>query len=197
MNQVITLYTGGLDFSGPVEEYFISGGKTVVDTCINLTGFALVGGPASQVRQSKAAEPLRSFREASYGSPIERPKLRCPRQTIKQGCCKGGGGMAWRLRGTATVENVTPSPRSYSCLRTVYYTHGHPTPRSPLVHSIPLGLTYSRALRGANVRIIKRRCRRCRSSTCRTSARCLWSSSPSRSGRRRSSGCTPSRSPFR
>lgn len=47
--QVITLYTGGLDFSGPVEEYFISGGKSVVDTCINLTGFALVGGPASQV----------------------------------------------------------------------------------------------------------------------------------------------------
>lgn len=48
--QVITLYTGGLDFSGPVEEYFIgSNGKSVVDTCINLTGFALVGGPASQV----------------------------------------------------------------------------------------------------------------------------------------------------
>lgn len=45
----MTLYTGGLDFSGPVEEYFISGDKTVVDTCINLTGFALVGGPASQV----------------------------------------------------------------------------------------------------------------------------------------------------
>lgn len=46
--KVMTLYTGGLDFSGPVEEYFISGGKSVVDTCINLTGFALVGGPASQ-----------------------------------------------------------------------------------------------------------------------------------------------------
>lgn len=45
---MITLYTGGLDFSGPVEEYFISNGKSVVDTCINLTGFALVGGPASQ-----------------------------------------------------------------------------------------------------------------------------------------------------
>lgn len=46
--QVMTLYTGGLDFSGPVEEYFISNGRSVVDTCINLTGFALVGGPASQ-----------------------------------------------------------------------------------------------------------------------------------------------------
>lgn len=31
-----------------MEEYFISNGKSVVDTCINLTGFALVGGPASQ-----------------------------------------------------------------------------------------------------------------------------------------------------
>lgn len=50
----MTLYTGGLDFSGPVEEYFISGGKTVVDTCINLTGFALVGGPASQVGVPKS-----------------------------------------------------------------------------------------------------------------------------------------------
>ena len=49
----MTLYTGGLDFSGPVEEYFISGGKSIVDSCINLTGFALVGGPASQARLLK------------------------------------------------------------------------------------------------------------------------------------------------
>lgn len=54
---MITLYTGGLDFSGPVEEYFISGGKSVVDTCINLTGFALVGGPASQVWYLLGANP--------------------------------------------------------------------------------------------------------------------------------------------
>lgn len=53
----MTLYTGGLDFSGPVEEYFISGGKSVVDTCINLTGFALVGGPASQVRKLVSVLP--------------------------------------------------------------------------------------------------------------------------------------------
>lgn len=50
--KVMTLYTGGLDFSGPVEEYFINSGKTVVDTVINLTGFALVGGPASQASRS-------------------------------------------------------------------------------------------------------------------------------------------------
>jgi cobalamin biosynthesis Mg chelatase CobN len=43
------LRSGGLDFSGPVEEYFIGpNGKVRVDTVVNLTGFALVGGPASQ-----------------------------------------------------------------------------------------------------------------------------------------------------
>ncbi|CAM9213486.1 unnamed protein product [Chrysoparadoxa australica] len=47
-SKVITLYSGGLDFSGPVDEYFMPGGKVNVDTVINLTGFALVGGPASQ-----------------------------------------------------------------------------------------------------------------------------------------------------
>lgn len=58
--QVITLYTGGLDFSGPVEEYFISNGKSVVDSCINLTGFALVGGPASQ-DHAKAVSTLQKL----------------------------------------------------------------------------------------------------------------------------------------
>jgi len=47
--RVITIYSGGLDFSGPVGDYFIDrNGKTVVDSVINLTGFALVGGPAAQ-----------------------------------------------------------------------------------------------------------------------------------------------------
>ncbi|KAG5176932.1 magnesium chelatase subunit H, putative chloroplast precursor [Tribonema minus] len=46
--KVITLYSGGLDFSGPVDEYFISNGRVRVNTVVNLTGFALVGGPASQ-----------------------------------------------------------------------------------------------------------------------------------------------------
>ena len=47
--RVVCIYSGGLDFSGPVEEFFYdSNGKPVVDSIINLTGFALVGGPASQ-----------------------------------------------------------------------------------------------------------------------------------------------------
>lgn len=46
--KVVCIYSGGLDFSGPIEEYFYSKSKQVVDTVINLTGFALVGGPASQ-----------------------------------------------------------------------------------------------------------------------------------------------------
>jgi len=47
--KVVCIYSGGLDFSGPVEEYFYDvTGKVKVDSVINLTGFALVGGPASQ-----------------------------------------------------------------------------------------------------------------------------------------------------
>lgn len=46
--KVVCIYSGGLDFSGPIEEYFYMKSKQVVDTVINLTGFALVGGPASQ-----------------------------------------------------------------------------------------------------------------------------------------------------
>ena len=47
--RVVSIYSGGLDFSGPVEEFFYDkNGKQIVDTVINLTGFALVGGPASQ-----------------------------------------------------------------------------------------------------------------------------------------------------
>merc|ERR1711966_399115 len=50
---------GGRDFSGPLEEYFYdSTGKPIVDTIINLTGFALVGGPASQDHK-KAAQVLK------------------------------------------------------------------------------------------------------------------------------------------
>jgi len=54
--RVVSIYSGGLDFSGPVEDYFYnkSGGQ-VVDTVVNLTGFALVGGPASQDHKKAAA----------------------------------------------------------------------------------------------------------------------------------------------
>jgi magnesium chelatase subunit H len=47
--RVVCIYSGGLDFSGPIDEYYFDGQRKVqVDSIINLTGFALVGGPASQ-----------------------------------------------------------------------------------------------------------------------------------------------------
>jgi len=56
--RVVCIYSGGLDFSGPVQEFFYDeNGKPVVDSVINLTGFALVGGPASQDHK-KAVEVL-------------------------------------------------------------------------------------------------------------------------------------------
>ncbi|GMI13554.1 hypothetical protein TrVE_jg2290 [Triparma verrucosa] len=56
--RVVCIYSGGLDFSGPVEEYFYdAAGNTIVDSVINLTGFALVGGPASQ-DHAKAVQVL-------------------------------------------------------------------------------------------------------------------------------------------
>ena len=46
---VLPTYTGALDFSKPIDEYFFdANGKATIDVTINLTGFALVGGPASQ-----------------------------------------------------------------------------------------------------------------------------------------------------
>merc|ERR1719217_910665 len=45
---VIPAYTGALDFSKPINEYFFENGKSIVDVTVNLTGFALVGGPATQ-----------------------------------------------------------------------------------------------------------------------------------------------------
>jgi len=60
-SRVIPLYSGGLDFSGPIEEYFYdASGNPIVDTVINLTGFALVGGPASQ-DHDKASKVLKKL----------------------------------------------------------------------------------------------------------------------------------------
>jgi CobN/Magnesium Chelatase len=59
--RVICIYSGGLDFSGPVEEFFYGKDrKAVPDTVINLTGFALVGGPASQ-DHPKAVQTLQAL----------------------------------------------------------------------------------------------------------------------------------------
>merc|ERR1719149_607118 len=46
---VVPTYTGSLDFSLCVDSYFFNAaGKAAIDVMINLTGFALVGGPATQ-----------------------------------------------------------------------------------------------------------------------------------------------------
>jgi magnesium chelatase subunit H len=58
--RVVPVYSGGLDYSGPVEDYFKVNGKTIVDTVVNLTGFALIGGPASQDHK-KAAKVLKDL----------------------------------------------------------------------------------------------------------------------------------------
>eukprot|EP00931_Biecheleriopsis_adriatica_P051723 TRINITY_DN3002_c0_g1_i3.p1 TRINITY_DN3002_c0_g1~~TRINITY_DN3002_c0_g1_i3.p1 ORF type:complete len:1457 (+),score=397.90 TRINITY_DN3002_c0_g1_i3:86-4456(+) len=56
--RVACTYTGGLDFSVPVKEYLCNYyGEGIVDTLVNLTGFSLVGGPASQDAK-KAKEVL-------------------------------------------------------------------------------------------------------------------------------------------
>jgi len=58
-SRVVPIYSGGLDFSGPIEDYFYDpAGRPIVDTIVNLTGFALVGGPASQDHK-KAAQVLK------------------------------------------------------------------------------------------------------------------------------------------
>mmetsp|Transcript_25951 Transcript_25951/g.55788 ORF Transcript_25951/g.55788 Transcript_25951/m.55788 type:complete len:1405 (+) Transcript_25951:187-4401(+) len=60
-SRVVPIYSGGLDFSGPLADYFYdASGQTIVDTVVNLTGFALVGGPASQDHK-KAAKVLKKL----------------------------------------------------------------------------------------------------------------------------------------
>ncbi|TKY62618.1 Magnesium-chelatase subunit ChlH [Spatholobus suberectus] len=58
--KVIPIFAGGLDFSGPVEKFFIDPitKKPFVNSVVSLTGFALVGGPARQ-DHPRAVEALR------------------------------------------------------------------------------------------------------------------------------------------
>lgn len=58
--RVIPVFAGGLDFSKPVEAYFIDQGRVIVDTILSLTGFALVGGPARQ-DHPKAVQTLQKI----------------------------------------------------------------------------------------------------------------------------------------
>merc|ERR1711988_566630 len=60
-SRVVCIYSGALDFSGPLEQYFYDKyGNVAVDTVVNLTGFSLVGGPAAQDHE-KAVEVLRKL----------------------------------------------------------------------------------------------------------------------------------------
>jgi len=62
--RVIPIFAGGLDFSKPVDEYFLDKAVVgvealpIVDAVVSLTGFALVGGPARQ-DHPKAIESLK------------------------------------------------------------------------------------------------------------------------------------------
>lgn len=45
--RVVPVFSGGLDFGIPVKKFFLNNfGQSNVDCVLNLTGFALVGGPA-------------------------------------------------------------------------------------------------------------------------------------------------------
>ncbi len=51
--RVVPVFAGALDFSAPVKKFFydpLGSGTSFVDAVVSLTGFALVGGPARQVR---------------------------------------------------------------------------------------------------------------------------------------------------
>jgi magnesium chelatase subunit H len=61
--RVIPVFSGGLDFSKPVEAYFfdpLDDSRPMVDSVVSLTGFALVGGPARQ-DHPKAIETLKKL----------------------------------------------------------------------------------------------------------------------------------------
>ncbi|MEM9448266.1 MAG: magnesium chelatase subunit H [Cyanobacteria bacterium P01_E01_bin.6] len=59
--KVIPVFSGGLDFSKPVDTFFydaVGKSNAIVDAVVSLTGFALVGGPARQ-DHPKAIESLK------------------------------------------------------------------------------------------------------------------------------------------
>jgi len=64
--RVVPIFAGGLDFSKPVETFFLEVGTKgvaalpIVDAVVSLTGFALVGGPAKQ-DHPKAIECLKKL----------------------------------------------------------------------------------------------------------------------------------------
>lgn len=60
--KVVPIFAGGLDFSGPVEKYFVDpvSKQPIINSAVSLTGFALVGGPARQ-DHPRAIEALKKL----------------------------------------------------------------------------------------------------------------------------------------
>ncbi|WP_116132294.1 magnesium chelatase subunit H [Tropicimonas sp. IMCC34043] len=69
--RVIPAFAAGLDGRPAMDRYFISNGKSTVDTLVSLTGFSLVGGPA--YNDSHAAEEALAALDVPYvaAHPLE------------------------------------------------------------------------------------------------------------------------------
>lgn len=76
--QVVPVFAGGLDFSLPVKKFFydpLGSGRAFVDTVVSLTGFALVGGPARQVRQDLSRFFAVAWTEDTLMMDVGSPRL--------------------------------------------------------------------------------------------------------------------------
>jgi magnesium chelatase subunit H len=69
--RVIPAFASGLDSRPAIEQFFIEGGKVLVDAVVSLTGFSLVGGPA--YNDARAAEDVLARLDVPYvaAHPVE------------------------------------------------------------------------------------------------------------------------------
>lgn len=69
--RVIPAFAAGLDSRPAIDQFFLQGGKPVVDAVVSLTGFSLVGGPA--YNDAKAAEDVLAALDVPYvaAHPVE------------------------------------------------------------------------------------------------------------------------------
>jgi magnesium chelatase subunit H len=69
--RVVPAFAAGLDQRPAIEQYFMHGGRTVVDAVVSLTGFSLVGGPA--YNDAHAAEEILAKLDVPYvaAHPVE------------------------------------------------------------------------------------------------------------------------------
>ncbi|MGB0497145.1 MAG: magnesium chelatase subunit H [Rubricella sp.] len=82
--KVVPAFAGGLDGRPAIEKYLKVDGRAVVDACVSLTGFSLIGGPA--YNDSEAAEETLAELDLPYiaAHPIEF-------QTLEQWSGSAGG----------------------------------------------------------------------------------------------------------